>query len=77
MQAWRDLSRGGKVTADSEPNRIAVILPDGTRVQYRRDSTSGGPVVEVKVPGSKAVKLHMPKGSPLHELPADALPEGY
>jgi len=77
VQAWRDLSRGGRATADSTPDRIAVVLPDGTRVQYRRDSRSGGPVVEVQRNGAKPVKLHMPKGSDPHDLPDDAKPEGY
>ncbi|UWD80204.1 hypothetical protein [Curtobacterium flaccumfaciens] len=77
VQAWRDLSRGGKVAADSTPERIAVVLPDGTRVQYRRDSKSGGPVVEVQSNGAKPVKLHMPKGADAHDLPDDAKPEGF
>jgi len=76
VQAWRDISRGGKVAADSTPDRIAVVLPDGTRVQYRRDSRSGGPVVEVQRHGAKPVKLHMPKGADAHDLPDDAKPEG-
>ncbi|WIB78529.1 hypothetical protein DEJ28_05365 [Curtobacterium sp. MCPF17_002] len=76
VQAWRDLSRGGKVTADSTPERIAVVLPDGTRVQYRRDSKSGGPVVEVQANGAKPLKLHMPKGADPHDLPDDAKPDG-
>lgn len=79
VAAWRELSRGGKLAAGSSPERIQVVLPDGTRVQYRRDSGSGGPVVEVhnsKTSEWENVKVHMPEGSAPHDLPDDAMPEG-
>lgn len=78
VQAWRDLSRGGTLQPSSTAERITVRLPDGTIVQYRRDSKSGGPVVEV-IRGKKEenVKLHLPKGADPHELPDDAKPEGF
>lgn len=82
VAAWRDLSRGGKLVTGTARDRIQVVLPDGTRVQYRRDSGTGGPVVEVHNPKSSEwdnVKVHLPervdRPGP-HDLPDDALPEG-
>ncbi len=82
VAAWRDLSRGGKLVTGAARDRIQVVLPDGTRVQYRRDSGTGGPVVEVHNPKSSEwenVKVHLPervdRPGP-HDLPDDALPEG-
>ncbi|MFL0360776.1 hypothetical protein [Curtobacterium flaccumfaciens] len=79
VEAWRELSRGGTLAPGSTRDRIQVLLPDGTRVQYRRDSGSGGPVVEVhnsKTSEWENVKVHLPEGSAPHDLPDDAMPEG-
>lgn len=79
VKAWRELSRGGTLAPGSTRDRIQVVLPDGTRVQYRRDSGSGGPVVEVhnsKTSEWENVKVHLPEGSAPHDLPDDAMPEG-
>ncbi|MBT1680079.1 hypothetical protein [Curtobacterium aurantiacum] len=79
VEAWRELSRGGTLAPGSTPDRIQVVLPDGTRVQYRRDSGTGGPVVEVhnsKTSEWENVKVHLPEGSAPHDLPDDAMPEG-
>lgn len=79
VEAWRELSRGGKLADGSSADRIQVVLPDGTRVQYRRDSGTGGPVVEVhnsKTSEWENVKVHMPEGSASHDLPDDAMPGG-
>ena len=79
VDAWRELSRGGKLATGSNRERIQVVLPDGTRVQYRRDSGTGGPVVEVhnsKTSEWENVKVHMPEGSASHDLPDDAMPGG-
>jgi hypothetical protein len=37
-------------------------LPDGTRVGLRRESSSGGPTIDINSPGGRITKLHLPKG---------------
>lgn len=79
VEVWRELSRGGTLAPGSTPERIQVVLPDGTRVQYRRDSGSGGPVVEVhnsKTSEWENVKVHTPEGADPYDLPDDAIPDG-
>ncbi|WP_439694162.1 hypothetical protein ACRQ4B_07960 [Curtobacterium sp. SP.BCo] len=77
VEAWEELSRGGKPVSTSKPGQSAVVLPDGTRVQWRPTSHSGGPTIDVQPPkgsGFKTTKIHLPIGSPPYQLPAGGRP---
>ncbi|QNE34387.1 hypothetical protein [Leifsonia shinshuensis] len=37
-------------------------LPDGSEIGIRGDSTSGGPTIDLRSPGGKEFKIHLPKG---------------
>jgi hypothetical protein len=53
------LGRGGnEVTPPGHKGRL-VVLPDGSYIGYRPTSTSGGPVIDIRIPGFYQVsKIH-------------------
>ncbi|RUQ04201.1 hypothetical protein D8M35_10360 [Curtobacterium sp. HSID17257] len=72
VDIWRELSRGGKPIEVGAPGATAVELPDGTTVQWRPDSKSGGPTIDVHASSKDKIKIHLPKESDPHDLPEDA-----
>ncbi|MCL9664130.1 hypothetical protein L2091_02675 [Curtobacterium albidum] len=68
VDIWKELTRGGRPMEGGAPESVSVELPDGSRVQWRPDSQSGGPTIEINAGGISKYKIHLPKGSPRHEL---------
>lgn len=54
------LKQGGTETPGSGSARRRVVFPDGSSVQYRPDSTSGPPTIDVAKPGLGIRKLKFP-----------------
>lgn len=56
-----------------------ATLPDGTRIGYRPDNESGGPVVEIWDPGDNIpkTKVHLPKETPTPEPPPEPAPQPH
>lgn len=71
VDIWKELTRGGKPMDGGAPDSTSVELPDGSRVQWRPDSGSGGPTIEINAGGNSKYKIHLPKGSPRHDLPEE------
>ena len=58
---WDQWTRGGETTFEG-PSRTQVQLPDGTTVQWRDYSDSGGETIDVQLPGSRTIlKVHIVK----------------
>ncbi|WP_144754901.1 hypothetical protein [Curtobacterium pusillum] len=72
VDIWKELTRGGKPMDGGAPDSTSVELPDGSRVQWRPDSQSGGPTIEINAGGNSKYKIHLPKDSPRHDLPEEA-----
>ncbi|MFC8046873.1 hypothetical protein [Nocardia sp. NPDC057353] len=59
-ELYDDLARGGEpVTGNDFPGKV-TRLPDGTEVKLRESSTSGGTTIEIKYPGARPRKVHLP-----------------
>lgn len=71
VDIWKELTRGGRPMDGGAPDSTSVELPDGSRVQWRPDSQSGGPTIEINAGGKSKYKIHLPKGSPRHDLPEE------
>ncbi|WP_420370236.1 hypothetical protein [Curtobacterium sp. L1-20] len=71
VDIWKELTRGGKPMDGGAPDSTSVQLPDGSRVQWRPDTGSGGPAIEINAGGDSKYKIHLPKGSPRHDLPKE------
>ena len=62
-RVYEELSRGGRSVHDPGFGGERTVLPDGTQIQYRTESTSTQkPVTQLQVPGQKSVKIHLPRG---------------
>lgn len=59
-ELWARLSEGGSPVTGSTYRGREVLLPDGTRIGIRPDSTSGGPTIDINRPGSgNPIKVHV------------------
>lgn len=60
MRMWNNISKNGELIETSETNLIAKKLPDGTRIQLRMDSKTGGKTIDIKPANSNATyKIHI------------------
>jgi hypothetical protein len=56
-ELFGQLSQGGEVVDSGYPGR-QVRLPDGTLVGLRESSRSGGPAIDIRLPGGQSIKIH-------------------
>jgi hypothetical protein len=60
QEIYDRLSEGGEPIEGSSYPGDVVQQPDGTRVGIRPDSRSGGPTVDIRLPGGQVIKVHLP-----------------
>lgn len=59
QSTFDDLAQGGTRTTWKNYNGPAYELPDGTQIGLRGSSTSGGPTIDIRVPGQDPLKIHI------------------